>query len=151
SAFESLSHEITENPEKYEHDWKATLLIELGSRAGSADAIVNAVLSTRTAARGLAERLLGRLWPTLSNVNAAGRDRLVAASILSSEPTVIESVGPAAFSHAAMAVGQALENELRERVFLPFRDVVRWESDGPRPTEGRNSILSQFIFDGHKL
>jgi hypothetical protein len=115
----------------HDHDWKATLLVELGTRADSAGRMAEIVrkgVEKRPELRSFAEGLVGEYWPAFRALVPEARDSFAQATLLLFD----SSFGEGAWILAGMAAGRAVEVELRASVFEPFASAARRTRPLPR-------------------
>lgn len=117
-AFQHLSEANALNP-AVDKDWKATLLVELGTRALSEDQIAEIVrksLERHPEVKTIIDGMLEHYWPNIRFLSAEVRDSFQSATLLLFESSMKEH----AFAHAVMILGRTLERQLRSVVFDKF-------------------------------
>jgi hypothetical protein len=122
-AFRYLSEEHSMDP-THDQDWKATLLVELGTRVeneGRVAAIVRRNIERNPDLRVIMEGIVGDYWPTFRLLTPEARDSFRVATRLLFDSTI----GEYGLINAAMAAGRSVELQLRAAVFEPFAENAR--------------------------
>ncbi len=114
-----LSEDNALNPARNE-DWKATLLVQLGTRAASVDQVIQKVMDGRPENQFL-ESVLREYWPSFGRLSEGARKLFQSATWLMFNLAMAEYVR----DPAAMAAGKALELQLKAVVFDPFAEWAR--------------------------
>jgi tetratricopeptide (TPR) repeat protein len=141
-AYEALAEEFRHN-HAYDDDWKATLMIELGSRARPVERIVAAVLSARPGSTRLAEGVLAQHWPTFRSLSNDAKRAWTMGTVLINDPEIRDRLEQP-WIPATVEYGKALEIELRSHVFEPFRERFR-STASEAPWRDDKSGLALFV------
>ena len=151
AAFRYLSEAHSINP-AHDQDWKATLLVELGTRAGGEERVVEIVrknIERNPELRVIMEGIVGDYWTTFLLLTPEAKDSFRVATRLLFDSTIGES----AWIHAAMAAGKSVELQLRTTVFESFAVVARPTAAPPDHANAqgtRRDPLVEFIERGSK-
>ena len=117
------------NNEKYQTDWKATLLVGLATKRDPIAAIEAALADERAlnpSVAELAEALSARYWPPFESLSRNSRTMWVNGVRLLHDPQLARLLSDARFQSAGHSFAVAVENELRGRVFDPFLEAHPW-------------------------
>ena len=153
AAFEALSKEIGTNP-RYEHDWKATLLIELGTRPTNSVTVSDrfaSIIGKDDRYRALGEAVTTHHWPTFSQLSDEAKSHWLAGLLLLHEADYRTQLRDSVWHNATYSFGMALEKELRGRIFDKFATdtqsaAAQWNT--PERSPGKGDKLARFVRTG---
>jgi hypothetical protein len=148
AAFDHLAEEQAINP-AHDQDWKATLLVALGTRADNNDrvaAIVQESIEKNPELWAIVQGIIEDYWPAIQRLADPAKQSFNIATRLLFDKTI----GETAWVHAGFAASKAVELQLRSSVFDPYANTIRRTSNMPRRPEpgGRPEPLSGFVERG---
>jgi len=133
AAFHHLTEEQAINPAHHQ-DWKATLLVALGTSAENNDrvaAIVRDSIAKNPELRTIMEGIIEDYWPAIHRLADPAKQSFSIATRLLFDKTI----GETAWIHAGFAASKAVELQLRSSVFHPYANTVRRTSTMPRRSD----------------
>jgi hypothetical protein len=133
AAFDHLAEEQAINP-AHDQDWKATLLVALGTRADNNDrvaAIAEESIKKNPELWAIVQGIIEDYWPTIQRLADPAKQSFSIATRLLFDKTI----GETAWIHAGFAASKAVELQLRSSVFDPYANTIRRTSTVPRRSE----------------